>query len=176
MADLDRIATRTSDGMRRTLGRLQNLIAVVVLIAALIGVATFATGWWVFEAGTGWLVLGGIICAVPVLAAVVGWWLVRATASAAPRLVDDIRSLLGSGSSTASGVLIDHDSGVALGMQARSFSTLKTELRRRRKELPALWVGVRAITGVPGLAAVAVLGTLAVGALGTVLLIGGLID
>lgn len=176
MADLDRIATRTSDGMRRTLGRLQNLIAIVVVITLVIGAATFATGWWVFDASTGWIVLGGLICAVPAVAAVVGWWLVRATASAAPRLVDDVRSLLGSGASAASGVLIDHDSGVALGMQARSFGTLKTELRRRRKELPALWVGVRAITGVPGLAAIAVLGTLAVGALGTVLLIGGLID
>ena len=101
---------------------------------------------------------------------------VRATASAAPRLVDDIRSFLRGGPSSASGVLIDHDSGVALGMQARSFSSLKSDLRRRRTELPALWLGVRAITGVPGLAAIAVVGTLAVGALGTILLIGGLID
>ncbi len=176
MADLDRLATRTSDGMRRTLGRLQALIAIVVLITLVIAAATFATGWWVFEASTGWIVLGGLICAIPVVAAIVGWFLVRATASAAPRLFDDIRSLLSTGPSAASGVLIDHDSGVALGMQARSFSSLKSELRQRRKELPALWVGVRAITGVPGLAAIAVLGTLAVGALGTVLLIGGLID
>ena len=46
----------------------------------------------------------------------------------------------------------------------------------RRKELPALFIGVRAITRVPGLAAVAVLGSLGVGALGTILLIGSVID
>jgi hypothetical protein len=41
--------------------------------------------------------------------------------------------------------------------------------------LPALYAGIRAIANVPGLAAIALLGTLAVGVLGTILLIGGLI-
>lgn len=176
VADLDRLAAHTSDGLRRTLERLQSLVAVVVLITLVIGAATFATGWWVFDAGTGWLVVGGIICFVPFIAGVLGWWFVRATASAAPRLIDDVRAFLRGGPSPASGVLIDHDSGVALGTQARSLSSVKSEVRRRRLELPALWLGVRAITGVPGLAAIAVVGTLVVGALGTVLLIGGLID
>jgi hypothetical protein len=53
---------------------------------------------------------------------------------------------------------------------------LNLDLKHRRKELPALYAGVRAISSVPGLAAIALLGTLAVGALGTILLIGGLID
>ncbi len=176
MADIDRLASRTADSIGFTLRRLASLILVVVVITAVVGAATFATGWWVFDASTTWLVLGGALCLVPFLASVAGWALIRLTASSAPRLVDDVRTYLRSGSNGASGVLIDHDSGVALAMQARSFQSLKTDLRVRKRDLPALWVGVRAITSVPGLAAIAVLGTVVVGGLGTILLIGGVID
>lgn len=53
---------------------------------------------------------------------------------------------------------------------------LHSELLARRRELPALFAGVRAITSVPGLAAIAAIGMVAVGGLGTILLIGGIID
>lgn len=39
---------------------------------------------------------------------------------------------------------------------------------------PALFAGVRAITSVPGLLAIALLGTLAIGAFGTILLLVGI--
>ena len=173
---IEHMAVSASDGLRTTLGRLSNLTAVVALIVAVIGVATFATGMWVFDGSTGWIVLGGVLCAVPVVAALVALVLVRGAAKAAPRLLDDAREFFTSSRSAASTVLIDHDSGVALGMQAKSFGGLRRELLDRRKELPALFAGVRAITSVPGLAAVAVLGSVGIGALGTILLIGGLID
>jgi hypothetical protein len=170
---VERLAETASNGLRSTLQRLGKLVGAVFLVALAVGGATFATGWWVFDGGTGWIVVGGVLCLVPVAAAVTAWFFVRATASAAPRLLDDVRSFLRSPGSTAAGVLIDHDSGVALGMQARSFGGLRRELLDRRKELPALFAGVRAITGVPGLAAIAVLGTVGVGALGTILLLVG---
>lgn len=173
---VERMATNASDGLRTTLGRLGNLVGVVVIIAAVIGAATFATGMWVFDGSTGWIVVGGIVCLVPVGAAAFAFVLVRGAAKAAPRLLDDARTFLAGPSSSAAGVLIDHDSGVALGMQAKSFSGLRQELVDRRKELPALFAGVRAITSVPGLVLVASLGFLAVGALGTILLFAGLID
>jgi hypothetical protein len=176
MTDLDRRATQVADGLRATLDRLSSLILVVAALAATIGVATFATGWWVFDRSHAtWTVIGGAICLVPVVAALRGWWYVRATARVAPRLVDDVRGFLGE-SRQAAGVLIDHDSGQALAVSARSFGSLRAELNERRRDFPALYAGVRAITGVPGLAAIAVLGMLAAGALGTILLIGGLID
>jgi hypothetical protein len=53
---------------------------------------------------------------------------------------------------------------------------LSSELRLRKADLPALWLGVRAIRLVPALAAITFLGMMVVGCLGTVLLIGGLID
>ena len=73
-------------------------------------------------------------------------------------------------------MLIDYDTGEPLASTAKSFEPLRSDLQTRRRDLPALYFGVRAITAVPALAAIALLGTLAVGALGTILLIGGLID
>lgn len=174
MADIERWTATTSTGMRRTIGRLDKLALATVLVTSTIGAATFATGWWVFEGSLGWLIVGGVLCAAPIAAAAFAWWLVRSTVSLASGLVDDLRRFFAT-SSAASGVLIDHDSGVALSSQARSFGALRSEVFARRRELPALFVTVRAITSVPGLAATAVLGTVLVGLLGTILLISNLV-
>jgi hypothetical protein len=176
MTDVERLSTQVSDAVRVTLQRLSALIMVVAVLAAVVGVATFATGWWVFDRSHGtWLVVGGILCAVPVGSALLGWFYVSATSRRAPTLVNDVRVLL-SESRTAAAALIEHDSGATLAVSARSLGSLRNELRSRRKELPALFAGVRAISSVPGLAAIAVLGVVLVGGLGTILLIGGVID
>ncbi len=176
MTDLDRAATRVSDSVRITLQRLSALIAVVACLAAAIGVATFVTGWWIFDGSRStWLVVGGLLCTIPVGAALLGLLYVRTTAQHAPELVANVSTLLHESGTTAS-ALIDHDSGHTLSVSARSFASLRKELKQRRRDLPALFVGVRAITSVPGLAAIAVLGMLGVGLLGTILLLGGLID
>jgi len=175
--ETDVVVRRVSDGLQHTLRRLASFARGIAVLAALVGVATFATGWWIFD-GSGrsnWIVIGGMLCLLPVAAATAAWMLVRATASRAPRLVDDVRSFLATSSKSAK-VLIDHDSGQPIGGYVKSFSGLRDELKQRRKDLPALFVGVRAITSVPGLAAMAVLGTIGIGLLGTILLIGGLID
>ena len=174
MADIERLASTASAGISRTLERLTSLAAMVLLITVVVSGATFATGWWVFGGTAGWIVVGGLVCLVPVVAAATAWFYVRTTASSAPQLIDDVRSLLKQSSSAAT-VLIDHDSGVALGTQAKSLGSLRRELLDRRTELPALFAGVRAITSVPGLAAVSVLGVVLVGGFGTILLIIGLI-
>ena len=140
------------------------------------GTATFATGLWIFDGSRPtWIVIGGVLCFAPALAAVVAWFYVRITVRVAPALVGDVRTLLDE-SHGAADVLINYDTGERLTATARTFGTLRPTLRDRRKQMPALYKGVRAITSVPGLAAIALLGTLAVGALGTILLIGGLID
>ena len=53
---------------------------------------------------------------------------------------------------------------------SKSFNRLNLDLKAHRTELPALYMGVHAICSVPGLVAIALLGTLGVGFLGTVLL------
>ena len=176
MADLDRQAIRISEGLRIILGRVGTLALGMAAMAATIGAATFATGWWIFAGSRpAWALIGGALCFAPALAAFTAWLRVRRTVTVAPALVGDVRTLLDD-SHGAADVLINHDTGERLVSTARTFGTLRSTLQDRRKQLPALYAGVRAITTVPGLAAIALLGTLGVGALGTILLIGGLID
>jgi hypothetical protein len=176
MADLDRVATRVSEGLRKTLSRISTLALGIAGIAAVIGLATFATGLWIFDGSRPtWIVIGGALSFGPTLAALLAWFYVRRTVKVAPALVGDVRTVLDE-SHGAAQVLINYDTGERLASTAKTFGTLRLDLKQRRKELPALYAGVRAICSVPGLAAIAMLGTLVVGALGTVLLIGGLID
>lgn len=176
MADLDRVAIRISDGLRNTLSRISTLALGVAAIAALVCIATFLTGFWVFDRSRpAWIVIGGALCAIPIAAALLSWFYVRSTVEVAPRLLSDVRTLLDDSRGSAN-VLINYDTGERLASTAKTFNTLREDLQKRRKELPALYAGIRAITAVPGLTAIALLGTLAVGALGTILLIAGLIN
>jgi hypothetical protein len=176
MADLDRLAVQISDGLRKTLARISTLALGVFAVATIIGVATFVTGLWIFDGSRAtWIAFGGLLCAVPIIASVAGWLVVHGTARVAPALVGDVRTLLRDSRSSAK-VLINHDTGERLASTAKTFAALRTDLKARRRDMPALFAGVRAITSVPGLAALAVIGTIVVGALGTILLIGGLID
>jgi hypothetical protein len=175
--ETDVVVRGVSDALQNTLRRLSSLATGVALVAALISAATFATGLWIFQ-GTGranWVVIGGAICLVPVVAAVMARFLMRRTARHSAELVANVRQFLDSSAGSAK-VLIDHDTGQPIATYSKGMSGLRVELDQRRKELPALWASVRAITSVPGLAAISVLGMLCVGALGTILLIGGLID
>jgi hypothetical protein len=170
------VVHRVSDALQQTFRRLTTLATGVGILAFLIGAATFATGLWIFEnSRSKWGVIGGVVCSIPLLAALIGRHLVRRTAKHAPALVADVRSFLDTSVKSAQ-VLIDHDSGRPISGYVQRFGELRRELRERRKELPALFAGVKAITSVPGFAAIAVLGTVIVGALGTVLFIGGIID
>jgi len=172
---VDKLSDDITRALTASLFRVQNLVKAVAVFAGVVGVATFLTGLQVFDGDgrTLWLTIGLVLCAIPVGAAFIGWWMVRGARAAAPALVDNVHSLLRSSRQQAA-VLIDHDSGQALGVSAKSLSGLRIELVARRKELPALFAGVRALTSVPGLAAVAVVGTVLVGLTGTVLMIGWL--
>jgi hypothetical protein len=167
------VAQRAGNGIQALLLRLATLLRGLVLLTLVVSVATFITGWWVFHHGWGWIVLGGLVCLVPVLAALIGWGVVRRAAAFVPRLIDDIRTYIRD-HSTGSQVLIDYDSGQPIGVSAKKFGSLRDELSEHKSELRALWLGVRAAVIAPPLAAVAVLGTMAVGALGAILLISGL--
>lgn len=170
----DVVARRVVDGLQITLRRLASLVGGLVLIALVVSVATFATGWWVFHGSVTWLALGGLLCLVPVAAATLAWLWVHGAAKYAPRLVDDVTAFLSTPSPAAT-TLIDYDSGQPIVTSAKSFNGLKADLEVRKADLPALWIGIRTITAIPGIAATAVLGIVIVGGLGTILLIAGLI-
>jgi hypothetical protein len=173
--DSEVVARRAGDGLHQTLRRLASLVGGLVVIAFVISAATFVTGWWVFEGSASWLVLGGLICVAPVAAATMGWLMVRGAARYAPRLIADVGAFLKAQSPSAS-ALVDYDTGQPIVMSSRSLNGLSADLSSRKSDLPALWLGVRAIRWVPGLAAITFLGMVVVGGLGTILLIGGLID
>jgi hypothetical protein len=176
MADLDRLAVQVSEGLRKTLSRISTLALGIAAMAAVVGLATFLTGLWIFDGSRPtWIVIGGALCLAPTFAALLAWFFVRATVKFAPAMVGNVRTLLDD-SHSAADVLINYDTGERLTSNAKTLGSLQLDLKERRKDLPALYAGIRAICSVPGLAAIALLGTLAVGALGTILLIGGLID
>lgn len=91
---VDRLATPATSAVGGTLGRLRSLAGGFVVGTAVIALATFLTGWWVFDRSRGtWAVVGGILCLIPVIAALITRSLVAATAKAAPRLMTDIAQL-----------------------------------------------------------------------------------
>jgi hypothetical protein len=167
------VARRAGNGIQALLLRLATLLRGLLALALVVATATFITGWWVFHHGWGWIVLGGLVCLVPVVAATLGWGLVRRAATFVPRLIDDISTYIRD-HSAGSQILIDYDSGQPIGVSAKRFGTLRDELSMHKSELRGLWLGVRAAVFAPPLAAIAVLGTMAVGALGAILLISGL--
>ncbi|MCB0982562.1 MAG: hypothetical protein H6513_11385 [Acidimicrobiaceae bacterium] len=174
--DAEVVARDVGHRLQLTLERLSTLARGLAVLALLVGAATFATGWWIFDGSRpAWLVIGGVICLVPVGAAAIAWFVLRGAAAKAPTLVQDVHQFVDTSVGSAQ-VLLDHDSGLAIGTYGKSLGALRAELNERRKELPGLWAGVRAITTVPGLAGLTVLGIVGVGLLGTILMIGGLID
>ena len=62
---------------------------------------------------------------------------------------NDIATFLKGPQTPASQLLIDYDSGQPVAMSARRMTPLRTELATRKGDLPALWLGIRAITLVP---------------------------
>ena len=65
----DVVARKAGDGLQLLLRRIASLVGGVGVIAALVSLATFVTGWWVFKGSAGWWVIGGLVCAVPPAAA-----------------------------------------------------------------------------------------------------------
>jgi len=176
MPELDRVAEKTSTALRGTLGRMTRLVRGLAVIALVVGAATYATLLWVTE-GDEWVLLGLVICAVPLIAALLAFWRLSSTLKVAPKALDDLRTVLRDRQATAKmGPLFDHDTQQPLGTSARSMSGIRAELSTRRKELPALFSTVQALVTVPGLAAIAVVGTLVLGMIGTIMLIVGLLD
>jgi hypothetical protein len=176
MADLERAATQFSEGLRVTLDRLSSLAFAVAAVGVTVGVGTYATGLWSLNGShrSTWAVIGAALCAIPAVAGVFAWLLVRRTARHAPQLVGDVRLLM-SQSRQSVALVIDHDTGQPLVTTARSLIGLREVLSGSSEKYPALSGAVGAVTKVPGLAAITVLSTAVVGIIGTVLLVGGLL-
>jgi hypothetical protein len=172
----ERAATQFSEFLRITLNRLASLAFGVATVAVAIAAATYVTGLWALHHShrATWAVLGAVMCAIPAVAGVSAWLLVRGTARRAPRLVGDVRALLGE-SKSAVAMVVDHDTGQPLATTARSLGNLRRLLTEAPSRYASLRVAIRAVTRVPGLVVLTVLSALVVGMIGTILLIGGVV-
>ena len=177
MADLDRLATQFSDGLRFTLGRLASLAFAVAAIGATVGAATYITGLLSLDGSSRsrWTVFGLVLCLIPAIAGFYAWFLVRRTARYAPQVVGEVRSLLGESKENVA-MVIDHDTGQPLVTTTRSMVQLRSALGDSATARPALSGTVHAVAKVPALAALTVVSTLLIGLFGTILLIVGILD
>ena len=169
-------ALRAGNGLQTVLRGMARIARRLAAFAVLVGIATFATGLWVFE-GSGrakWIVVGGFLALGPAVAAVLASYRVGRTASQAPKFAGELKSLQQGGRALVD-VLIDGDTGRFVGLSAATLSGVRSEIEQRRRDFPALSIAMRAITTVPKLILWATLGTVVAGGLGTILLIGGLI-
>ena len=99
-------------GMSYQLPLSGTIFLALLAVAAIIGLATFATGLWIFDGSRAtWIVIGGALCLAPTLAALIAWFFVRTTVKAAPALLRDVRTVLDDSRSTAN-VLINYESEV----------------------------------------------------------------
>jgi hypothetical protein len=171
MSELAHYSRQAAGAMTVLLRRVRSLAIAVAMVAALIGALTYLTGWWAFDGAMAWAIIGAVICFTPAALALVAAGIIQGASTVGPTLLREIESFLSTrrGGDDVSNVLLDLDSGIALASSSRTFGGLKTELTARRRELPALWLSVRAITLVPKLAAFTVLGMFGVGFLGFVL-------
>lgn len=143
----------------------------LVLTAAVIGSATFLTGRWVIGTGAGWTIVGGVLCGGPVVAAALAWVRLAAAEHASRTLADEVARL--DGTTTIS---VDATTTIIVGGGLARLDPLRDGVRARPDDFPGLVALLGTLSRVPALVAIALLGMCAAGALGTVLLIGGLID
>ncbi|MFT3855000.1 MAG: hypothetical protein QM733_20035 [Ilumatobacteraceae bacterium] len=175
-ARTDGAARQFASFLDTTLQRLSSLAFGVATVAVVIGAATYATGFWAFDGSsrTAWMFVGAAICAIPVVAGIAAWLFVHRTVHHVPRLLADVRSLLGQ-SKQAFAVVIDHDSGQPVATTARSLTKLSGTMQGAPEMYPSLRAAVAAGMKVPGLVALAVVSALLIGAFGTILLLVALL-
>lgn len=168
------VGLQAGQRIQRVLERIVSLASAVVMFSVLVCLATFATGWWVFDGSAGWIVAGGLLCGFPIVTAVWAWWLVRVAVKLATAIPRELQRY-GQTESTAARALIDVDTGQPIASYSRQFGGVQVDLKKHARDMPALYFAVRALVRVPILAAITLIGVFCVGGLGTLLLIVGLI-
>ncbi len=176
-AQRERAARQFTTFIDVTMRRLSSLALSVAVVTGVIGLATYASGFLVFDgaAETAWILVGGVICLIPFAFGVAAWIYVRITLHHIPNLLSDVRSLIGQ-SRQAFAVVIDHDSGQPVTTTARSFTKLSNTIPSAPGMYPSLRSAVRAGMKVPWLVAITVVSALVLGAFGTMLFLVGLLS
>ena len=120
MADLDRVAVRVSDGLRKTLSRISTLALGIAAIAAVIGARHVRHRLWVFDGSRPtWIVVGGALCFAPTAAALLAWFYVRTHDEGRSRPARQRPHAAARVRRTPRNVLINYDTGETLANTAK---------------------------------------------------------
>lgn len=174
--DIDFLAQRGSTALRAILSRLALLTLGLVGVTLLVAVATYASGVLAFDDGSSWPYIGVVICVGPVILAYVAWFRIFRVRRRAPQALLDLRNVLTDDKLRSQmTTLIDHDTKQPIVTSSRSFVGVYQQIQSHGADWPALVDSMRAVTTVPGLIALSLIGTVALSMLGAVLLIVGLL-
>lgn len=177
MTDIDLLAERGSSALRAILARLATLTLGLVGGTLVIGIATYASGRLAFDAGSSWNWLGVIICVIPAFAAWLAAWRIWRVRRRAPQALLDLRDVLKDQElRSRMGTLIDYDTQQPIVSSSKSLYGVYSQVKTHNADWPALADSLKAITTVPGLVALAIVGTVGVGLLGGFLLLVGLLS
>lgn len=175
VADVELMVTRAAAAIRTILGRLATLAFGLTALAVVVGAATYATGLWVSD-GLVWPILGLVLCVLPAAVGARAWLRVKRTQAQAPAALLDLRALIfDRRSQGAMNALIDVDTQQPVIATVRSLAGLSADLEARGSDRVALAQTLRAAMTVPGLAALTVIGVVLLGALGSMMLLIGLL-
>lgn len=165
MANLQDIAQLASDRIGAVVARARPVARGVALLASACGGLAYLVGALVFRGGWryGWLIVGLVICAAPAWSLWQAFRRLRRATEALPRTAAQVQSLTGDRTvRDALYTLVEQPEDVqsapliALG---KELNTLRSAVSPHRKELFDLWATITAVTTLPGLMALGIVGS-----------------
>jgi hypothetical protein len=164
-------ATMADTATRRLVAisdRASTLARGVLLLAGAAGVLAYAVGWFTFPSSfrAVWGVGGLLVCFAPAAAVLIATRRLRRIRTVVPETAAELRSLASDRTLRAALVeIVDRDDGheasTPLVKLGRELMTLRSAVSSHRDQLGNVWQSVVALTTLPGLVAIATIGTFA---------------
>lgn len=165
MAKLQDIAQLAGDRIGAVVARARPVARGVAMLASASGGLAYLVGCLVFRGSWryGWMVVGLVICALPAWSLWQAFRRLRRATEALPRTAAELRSLIGDRSvRDALYTLVerpdDAQTAPLIGL-GKELTSLRSAVGSHRKELLDLWQTISAITTLPGLMALGIVGS-----------------
>lgn len=180
MANLKNVAQLATDHIAAVVDRARPVARGVALLASVTGGLAYLVGLLVFHGGWrfGWAVVGLLICAGPAWALWTAFRRLRRAALAIPGIATKLQSL------TGDRAVRDALYGLAENPQdatsapltglGKELVSLRSAVGGHRRELIDLWQTITAVTTLPGLLALGIVGSFGLLILSVVLVLAGI--
>lgn len=166
--DFAGIAELASQRLATIAARATVLIKGVAVFAAVGAVLAYAVGWFAFprSARLVWAIVGLVVCFAPLLAVFVATRRLRQVRTAIPETAAELRAVMNDRAMLAALTELvdrdeDHDQSTPLIKLGRELNDLRRASAGHRQVLTNAWESITALTSLPGLAALALVGTMA---------------